>query len=189
MESNLWSQDKFMKAWCLVCKAHNGQYLPGSDIPYINHIGNVAMEVMTEIAGSPGKYDADLAVTCALLHDTLEDTEVTFEDLHRDFGRQIADGVDALSKNKVIKSKEKRMLDSLSRIKQQPKEIWLVKLADRIVNLQPPPKTWDIEKKQKYHAEAAVILEQLNEASDRLSLRLKSKIAAYEKYISDIPFD
>jgi guanosine-3',5'-bis(diphosphate) 3'-pyrophosphohydrolase len=183
MNLQLWSQDEYTRAWRLACDAHNGQCMPGSDLPYVNHVANVAREVMTEIAHDPDQYNANLAVLCALLHDTIEDTSITYDDLLKSFGIQVADGVAALSKNKDINSKEQRMLDSLTRIKQQPKEVWLVKLADRIVNLQPPPKTWGNDKKLKYHAEAKLILNQLDEASERLGLRLRDKIAAYKSYI------
>jgi len=47
-------------------------------------------------------------------------------------------GVSALSKDEAV-PKEKELEDSLHRIREQPAEILMVKLADRITNLQPPP--------------------------------------------------
>jgi hypothetical protein len=46
-------------------------------------------------------------------------------------GNEIADGVIALSKNTILPSKEEQMKDSIARIKQQPKEVWMVKMCDR----------------------------------------------------------
>ncbi len=74
-----WSQDLYLKAWNFASNAHKDQKLPGSDIPYINHIGSVAMEVMAAIAQSSSVANPDLAVQCALLHDTVEDTRTTYE--------------------------------------------------------------------------------------------------------------
>jgi (p)ppGpp synthase/HD superfamily hydrolase len=179
---NRWNQDKYLEAWNFACKIHNGQKLPGSDIPYINHLGLVAMEATAAIAneniGIP-----DLLVLCALLHDSIEDTSATFEDIEKTFGRDIANGVLALTKNTELPSKEEQMKDSLSRIKMQPREVWMVKLCDRITNLQPPPKHWDKTKIAKYQNEARIILEQLGEANAFLAKRLQAKISNYDQYL------
>jgi guanosine-3',5'-bis(diphosphate) 3'-pyrophosphohydrolase len=44
--------------------------------------------------------------------------------------------------------KGEKMVDSLKRIKDLQKEVWAVKLADRITNLQEPPQSWDNFKKK-----------------------------------------
>jgi hypothetical protein len=75
------------------------------------------------------------------------------------------------------------MLDSLARIQRQPHEMWLVKMAGRIVNLQPPPQHWDQTKKQYYQIEASLILEALGPASDSLAKRLCLKIEAYGRFL------
>ena len=77
------------------------------------------------------------------------------------------------------------MLDSLERIRQQPSEIWLVKLADRITNLQTPPAHW-FEKEGKiagYLCEAEIIFEQLSPASPYLAEAMRKKMSEYRKHI------
>jgi len=74
------------------------------------------------------------------------------------------------------------MIECLGRIKQQPEEIWMVKLADRITNLQPPPGHWLKEKIGNYLREAMTIHAYLGEASGYLSSRLLEKIDAYRIY-------
>jgi (p)ppGpp synthase/HD superfamily hydrolase len=123
--------------------------------------------------------DVNLALHCAILHDTVEDTSLTQEELEKQFGLSIAAGVMALTKNDSLNSKSEKMLDSLHRICQQPREVWMVKMADRIVNLQPPPFHWSKEKKQKYREEAVIIYEHLKEASEYLADRLLQKINQY----------
>ena len=71
------------------------------------------------------------------------------------------------------------MADSLARIHEQPREVWMVKLADRIANLQPAPAHWSSEGKQRYREQASEILASLGEASDFLSTRLRQKIDQY----------
>ena len=72
---NIWNQEKYIKAWNFASIVHNGQTLPGTDLPYINHIGNVAMEAMAAIANDTRINNPDLLVQCALLHDVIEDTK------------------------------------------------------------------------------------------------------------------
>ncbi|ACA98726.1 MULTISPECIES: HD domain-containing protein [Cyanophyceae] len=178
----IWDQDKYQKAWNFASNAHNGQKLPGSDIPYINHLGLVAMEATATVAHE--RIDnPNILVLCALLHDVIEDTSTTFEDVKRDFGIEIADGVLALTKNTELPSKFEQMKDSINRIQLQPKEVWMVKLCDRITNLQPPPMHWDKVKIATYQSEAQFILEQLGEASPFLAQRLIVKISDYDQYL------
>ena len=83
----------------------------------------------------------DLAVVCALLHDTVEDTPTPLDEIAAKFGNDVAAGVSALTKNDKL-PKPEQMADSLRRIREQPPEIAVVKLADRITNLSEPPHYW-----------------------------------------------
>jgi (p)ppGpp synthase/HD superfamily hydrolase len=181
--STNWSQEKYIKSFRFAAEKHNNQIYPGTDWPYIVHLSIVCMEGIAALAHEPD-LDGDLSVQCALLHDTLEDTEVTYADLKTQFGEQVANGVQALTKNSELEGKLARMADSLARIRKQPKEIWMVKMADRITNLQPPPVYWTYEKRIRYLEEAKEIHSSLKDASPYLSARLSEKMEAYKKYIS-----
>ena len=117
-----WSQELYIKAYKFAGEAHNKQKLPGSDLPYIMHLTLVSMEIMAALSVE-NNLDGDLAIQCALLHDTIEDTGIKYDNLKDEFGIMVANGVNALSKNGTIKSKKEQMTDSLERIKKQPKEI------------------------------------------------------------------
>lgn len=173
----MWSQDRYTMAARFAAEAHLGQKLPGDERPYLLHVTLVAMEVCAGLRAEPG-HDEDLAVQCALLHDTIEDTDVTYEQLAASFGQAVADGVLALSKDERL-PKDEQIPDSLRRIRDQPRAIWLVKLADRIVNLQPPPKHWQPDRIAAYKAQSHSILAALGEASPFLAKRLAAKIEAY----------
>jgi (p)ppGpp synthase/HD superfamily hydrolase len=58
----------------------------------------------------------------------------------------------------------------------------MVKMADRISNLQPPPEGWSNEKTRKYRDEANQIVGSLGAASEYLRNRLKKKIAFYDSH-------
>lgn len=102
----------------------------------------------------------------------------SYEKLAQHFGEPVAAGVLALSKDAGL-PKDRQLKDSLERIKQQPREVWMVKLADRIVNLQPAPVDWTTEKKAHYREEAKLILTELKAAELFLAERLQNKINSY----------
>lgn len=172
-----WNQDVYIKAYRYAALAHQGQQVPGTPFPYLAHVSLVSMEVIAAL-GIEEFNDGDLAIQCALLHDVIEDTDITYEEIEKEFGKEVADGVLALTKDENL-PKERQMFDSLERIQQQPDEIWAVKLADRITNLQPPPASWSAEKKEAYKLQAIEIYEALKEASPFLAERLQHKIENY----------
>lgn len=175
--------DLFKRALDFAARAHGSQKAPGSGFPYVVHVAKVAMEVLLATEGE-ADIDRDLAVACALLHDTIEDAgsrergEQNLAAIRNAFGAKVAGGVLALTKNDEL-PKADRMPDSLRRILQQPREVQLVKLADRITNLEPPPAHWPPEKRRAYLEEAKLILRELGSANERLQRRLEQKIAEY----------
>ena len=177
----MWSQEAYRQAYRFAAEAHQGQKFPGTDLPYLMHLSFVSMEIMAALNFEQGR-DGNLAVQCALLHDVIEDTAVSYDDVAAAFGKKVAQGVLALTKDETL-PKEERMPDSLRRIRQQPYEIWMVKLADRITNLAPPPPYWSREKIARYRDEAAEIHNALSEASDYLARRLIQKISEYGSFL------
>jgi (p)ppGpp synthase/HD superfamily hydrolase len=149
------------------------------------HFSLVAMEVIAALEKGTG-MNGVLAVQCALLHDTMEDCGTAYEQLAKRFGVAVAGGVKAVTKDEFVgaglpkrERKKLQMADSLERIKKQPREIWIVKMADRIVNLQPPPGHWKPGKISRYREEALLIHQSLKTASHYLAARLQEKIAWY----------
>jgi (p)ppGpp synthase/HD superfamily hydrolase len=184
---NQWDREKYANAWHFATLHHQGQTYGGTQpdmrIDYLNHIGSVAMEVLWALQNASELYDADLAIQCALLHDTIEDTSVTYEQLKAEFGEAVAAGVQALTKNVQLADKQAQMLDSLTRIQQQPKEVWMVKMADRICNLYHPPYYWSHEKIRTYWQEAQVIYQTLYTGNDLLAHRLEEKMNQYLQFL------
>lgn len=156
-------QDIYQKTIKFAAKKHadNCQTMSGTNLPYVVHLSNVAMEIL--VASQETKnFNAEFAIQVALLHDTLEDTATTFDEIANEFSTEVAQAVLALTKNPEI-PKEARMKDSLDRIKKLSKEVWAVKIADRITNLQIPPQHWNHKKIEEYHKEAVEIQNSLNE--------------------------
>lgn len=170
-------QEAWLGAWNFAAHAHRMQKLPGSELPYLVHLGAVSMEIL--VAHQQRAFERlSLAAQCALLHDTLEDTDTEEHELITKFGADVAAGVRALTKSATL-PKADAMVDSLRRIRMQPMEIWAVKLADRITNLAPPPPHWTGEKITAYREEAQTILDALGDGHETLAARLAKRIAAY----------
>ncbi len=162
--------------------AEKEQKVPGTNLPYVVHLSNVAMEILIAALNSDN-FELGFAVQVALLHDTMEDTATDFGELKERFGVEITKAVSALTKDKSL-PKEEQMKDSLTRIKKLQSEVWAIKLADRITNLQPPPPHWDNSKKVKYQEEARIILGELKKGNEFLARRLEAKIVEYGDYIN-----
>jgi len=147
------------------------------------HLAQVCQEATGAVLADP-TLNGDLVVQCALLHDVIEDTTTDRAAITEAFGEAVAAGVDALSKRPVGPEgqpwgKIEKMADSLARIVLEPREVWVVKLADRVTNLQVPPSHWSKDKIAAYHREAETILDRLGSASGHLAQRMQAKLKAY----------
>jgi GTP pyrophosphokinase len=124
--------DRIEKAFFFAEAAHRGQKRSSGE-PYITH--------PTEVAVSLAEMHLDLAtVITGLLHDTVEDTGVTLEQIEKDFGKDVAelvDGVTKLSKITFRTTEEKQAENFRKMIIAMAKDIRviLVKLADRLNNM------------------------------------------------------
>lgn len=201
------TQNDIHRAWLFASKKHNKQLYPGTNLPYIVHIGAVCLELSEALRlqssveyvdltatlltkslksvkekNSLSLTSCEFAIVCAILHDVLEDTETTKEELEETFSVSVAEAVSSLTKNSNIKDKTEQMVDSLRRIKKQPKEVWLVKLSDRIANLSQFPNHWKVEKCMRYIKESEMILDYLHDASESLSHRLQEKIDEWKTH-------
>ena len=174
-------QEQYQEAIKFAGEKHRDQLVPGSNANYLLHLSNVSMEILIAFQNE-SNFELATAVKLALLHDTLEDTNTTVAEIGNKFGSKIAEGVTALTKNEKLATKEEMMDDSLSRILNSYLEVRLVKIADRITNLQAPPSYWTKEKIKTYWLEAQKIYDKLNGKNKYLDQRLLSKITEYKEY-------
>lgn len=118
------------------------------DTPYINHPIDVARMLVT----TGGITDSD-TLAAAILHDTVEDTEATAEDLAELFGSKIRDLVLECTDDKSLPKEERKRLQIVNAShKSQPAKC--IKMADKISNIRDislsPPAFWTIERMQEY---------------------------------------
>ena len=183
-KNELYSTKTYKDTLAFALKAHKEQKTPNG-LPYSFHIVSVANEIINSLSINPISYDeANIAIACALLHDVNEDTQERVDSKNIEFPENYIDvvvnGVSALTKNTSLPSKQEQMKDSLERLKQMPKCVQMVKLADRITNLAPAPAFWNKTKRKAYLDEAKFILRELGASNKYLAKELQNKIANYE---------
>lgn len=173
------NQDKINEVLLYASIKHGKQKMKQPDVSYVTHLQGVCLEAISGCLNSDdASIDLEKVIILALLHDTIEDTDATYEDVKDRFGKSVADGVLALTKNYSL-AHEEQMPDSLKRIKEQGKEVAIVKLSDRIFNLKEIPCKWDENKVNSYREQAKLILNELGYASEYLANRLSEKIGKY----------
>jgi (p)ppGpp synthase/HD superfamily hydrolase len=108
-------------------KAHKGMFRKGTKTPYIFH----PLEALTIAA----KITTDEEILSAsVLHDTVEDTDTTYEDIKKEFGQRVADIVNAESEDKT-KTWDERKTYTLNTLKDESIEVKIVALADKLSNM------------------------------------------------------
>ncbi|OIK16836.1 phosphohydrolase [Bacillus sp. MUM 116] len=120
--------DVVEKSLQIAGKAHEGQYRKLTDIPYIIHPVAVGMLLMKE------GFAEDI-VAAGILHDTVEDTDLTLEDIKQEFGEKIAEIVAGCSEPDKSLSWEKRKEHTIEFLKTASKEIRAVACADKLYNI------------------------------------------------------
>lgn len=106
---------------------HICQFRQDNITPYAKHLESVVNELK-----SMGVIDEDILCT-GWLHDTIEDTDTDYDEIHEKFNKKIADYVASVTKDtRLIKSKQERAY--IAQLKKSPWQAKFVKLADIIAN-------------------------------------------------------
>ena len=127
--------------------------------PYINH-----PLALADIISNEGGVDDVVTICAALLHDTVEDTETSIEELEREFGKEISLVVDEVTDDKTLPKLERKRLQ-IEHAATSSYKAKMVKLADKICNLRDvaacPPEGWSLERKREYFDWSKAVIEQL----------------------------
>jgi GTP diphosphokinase / guanosine-3',5'-bis(diphosphate) 3'-diphosphatase len=134
--------------------------------PYINH----PIALARVLAVEAGIRDEQTLVA-AILHDTLEDTKTSFEELSERFGAPIARIVAEVSDD-ISLPKLRRKALQIEHASQLSKRARLVKLADKICNLRDvssnPPHDWPLARRREYFDWAKQVIDGLRGVHPRL---------------------
>jgi len=139
----------FLRALNFAAKKHRNQRRKDSDqTPYINHPIAVADILLNEV----GVTD-EVVLMAALLHDTVEDTDTTFDELAKHFGQIVREVVAEVTDDKSLPKAERKQLqiEHAAGLSSRAK---LVKLADKTANLRDivasPPADWSAARVDEY---------------------------------------
>ena len=152
------------KAYNFALKAHKDQKRESGD-PYLIHPVAVA-DILSDL-----KLDSATIAT-GLLHDTIEDTKATYKNVEKEFGKEVADLVDGVTKiseleGKVIENSKAENIRKLILATSKDIRVLLVKLADRLHNMRTLKSIVDEKKRKRIATETMEIYAPL---SDRMGM-------------------
>jgi guanosine-3',5'-bis(diphosphate) 3'-pyrophosphohydrolase len=152
--------DQLIKAMDFAAKKHRDQRRKDVDAtPYINH----PIELASLLVHEGGITDLT-TIIAAILHDTVEDTTTTAEELEKFFGKEIKDIVMEVTDDKSLPKQVRKRLQ-VKHAGHASHTARLVKLADKICNLRDmvehPPAEWPLERKREYYDWAKEVIDQV----------------------------
>ncbi|MBF0368191.1 MAG: bifunctional (p)ppGpp synthetase/guanosine-3',5'-bis(diphosphate) 3'-pyrophosphohydrolase [Magnetococcales bacterium] len=142
--------------------------------PYINHPLGVL-----DILHNEGGVTDTVTLLGGLLHDTIEDTDATAEELRDHFGEEVRDLVLEVSDDKSLPKLRRKQLQ-IETAFHKPLPAKLIKLADMIHNLRDlvaaPPQSWSLERRQGYVVWAQAVAVGLAGAHGGLELKMRQAL-------------
>lgn len=158
----------FIRAVCYSANKHRYQRRKGSDAPpYINH----AIEVADLLANLGGVNELS-TLLAAVLHDTVEDTDATCEELEKAFGREVSLLVAEVTDDKSLPKSERKRLQ-IEHAPQMSRQAKQIKIADKICNVRDvtsnPPVDWPIKRRREYLIWAERVVEGCRGANPSLA--------------------
>lgn len=156
-----------LDAICFAADKHRNQRRKDAEAsPYINH----PLQLARVLAVEAGVEDTETLIA-AVLHDTIEDTQTTYEELRARFGETVASVVVEVTDDKTLSKQERkdRQIELAQHLSDRAK---LVKLADKICNLRDiancPPADWSVQRRHEYFDWAKRVVDRLRPADTRL---------------------
>jgi guanosine-3',5'-bis(diphosphate) 3'-pyrophosphohydrolase len=134
--------------------------------PYINHPIDVAATLWRV-----GKIRDAAVLAAAILHDTLEDTDTTPQELEREFGPEVLSLVEEVTDDKTLPKVRRKALQ-IEHAREKSLRAKQIKLADKISNVRDvgdsPPSNWDQERRAEYLDWSQQVVEGLSGANPAL---------------------
>jgi (p)ppGpp synthase/HD superfamily hydrolase len=170
---------RILAAAMFAAEKHAAQKRKGAAAePYVNHL----IEVAQLIAGSSEQLDANL-VMAGFLHDTIEDTGTTAEELERAFGSDITALVVEMTDDKSLPNEVRKELQ-VENARHKSVRGQVIKLADKISNLRSllasPPANWSTERKREYFAWAQRVVNALSAPNPILKAEFDRTFAKFK---------
>ena len=171
-----------LRASAFASAYHGGQYRKGHNaLPYVTH----PLEVSRILSEEGGIEDAEI-LAAAILHDTIEDTAASREDISERFGQRICDMVLELTDDKRLAKEERKRMQVVS-APGKSSGAAAVKLADKIANVRDithSPPDWPEERKAEYIAWAREVVDALPPGHDQLRAVFSEAVQAFNSQVN-----
>lgn len=176
MEATDWA--RFARALAFARERHQGQLRKDGRTPFIDHVVRVAVLVQGETTSMD-------VICAALLHDTIEDTATSRDDLEAEFGAAVADLVVELTEDKRLPRVERKR-EAEERAPSLSAAAKLVKLADVLDNLYSlPSASHSITRRRAQLARAERIIAPLAGAAPELARRALAQITIVARVLDE----
>ncbi len=164
-----------LKAAAFAAEKHRNQRRKDEEAsPYINHPIQLAYILVQADIEDP------VVLAAALLHDTIEDTNTSLDELEIVFGYEIANIVAECSDDKSLTKLERKQAQ-IERAAHISRKAKLVKLADKIANVSDingaPPAGWSLERKREYFDWAKQVVDRMRGTHAVLEARFDAEFA------------
>ena len=167
-------------------RVHQTQRRKGkSRRPYIGH----CLEVASTLA-SVGKVDDVNVIIAALLHDVVEDTDITSDQIKEKYGEAVASLVAEVTDDKTLKKKQRKELQVEHAANLSP-GAKLIKIADKISNVREiasdPPKKWGINRQLKYFDWAERVVNAMGQVDPEMRLVFDKTLSDARSQFDEMP--
>ncbi|HTL80521.1 MAG TPA: HD domain-containing protein [Bacteroidia bacterium] len=164
-------------------ECHSGQFRKDGHTPYINH----PLEVMHLLISEGGVEEQEILIA-AMLHDVVEDTNVTAAEIQEKFGKRVAKIVLELTDDKTM-TKEERKKEQLLSAKLLSSEARLIRLSDKICNvydiLYAPPGNWDMNRRRDYLHWAEAVIDKISGTNEALEKKFAELIKEGTRFLGE----
>ncbi len=176
--NRFFNPETLSKAYAFALNAHKNQKRDAGE-PFIIHPIAVA-DILTDL-----RLDS-ATITTGLLHDTIEDTKATYKTVEKEFGKEVADLVDGVTKisqleGKVISSSKAENFRKLILATSKDIRVLLVKLADRLHNMRTLSSVPNLQKRIKKAKETMEIYAPLADRMGMNSIRDELEDLSFQK--------
>ncbi len=176
---------RIVKATDFAAKKHKGQRRKGAnEEPYINH----PLEVVKLLA-DVGRIDDTRILSAAVLHDTIEDTDASEEEIRELFGKRVCGFVCEVTDDKSLSKAERKQkqIEHAPHLSTGAKQI---KIADKISNIEDmienPPRNWSRERKLRYVDWSEEVIDGLRGVNEELEAFFDQTVKKARKFYAEI---
>lgn len=165
-----------LRAIEFAARKHREQRRKGrGSVPYINHPVAVA-----EVIARVGRVTDLVVLTAAVLHDTVEDTATTPEEIEREFGAEVREVVAEVTDDKRLPKEERKRLQVVN-APRASRRAKIVKLGDKIMNVvditNDPPPDWPVARRREYFEWAKQVVDGCRGANAALERHFDKAVA------------